>query len=442
MKTTKSKLFLTLFLVYLFYLSPNYRSAHTERYIALTKAIVDNHTFLTGPATPDYAIYKGRYYIGAAPALAFLSVPIYIALRPVKSLPFYPNFEGEILRFFFILFLPFACGIAIALLLYDILGGFDVEEKGKILITLASSFGTILFIYSTRYATHTISAFALFSAFYILFRDKRRLYLLGGLCAGIAVLSEYTLIIPVFLIIIYGFWKRRKMLSFLTGLFLMSLLYMYYHYACFENPFMPATTYNWMIGPHSWSLPRIDVLFDFTFGTYRGLFSYMPVTLLSVYGLCRFFIRQDRRFVKEMALILTLSLTILICAVSYVSFAKNKGDAQGADFGPRYLIASIPFLMIPLAFVSYKAIFWVALASVFINWCGVQYGDVSHVHSHITTFLARGLNSSWCEFIYRIAHPDGPYSSYSPFMPFIILLGIVYMIWRPNRASSASGYYR
>ena len=45
LRNTKVKIFLTVLLVYLFYIAPGYLRSNTTRYIDLTKAIVDDKTF-------------------------------------------------------------------------------------------------------------------------------------------------------------------------------------------------------------------------------------------------------------------------------------------------------------------------------------------------------------------------------------------------------------
>src|SRR3989338_228085 len=87
----KFKIFLTVLLVYLFYIAPEYLTANTTRYIILTKSIVEDKVFYIDKyheLTRDKGFYEGRCYIGAAPGLSFMAIPLYLIVRPlVVSLP-------------------------------------------------------------------------------------------------------------------------------------------------------------------------------------------------------------------------------------------------------------------------------------------------------------------------------------------------------------------
>ena len=454
LRSNKVKIFLTVLLVYSFYIAPDYITATTNRYIDLTKAIVDDKTFNIDKYygnTRDWSFYKGHYYTGAAPGLSLMAVPIYIALKPLfKLIPkvIYQDLEFNILNLFFSFFLAVLPGALIAVLLYDLLHEFNLKEKEKILITFISSFGTILFYYSTRFTAHITAVFMLFSAFYILFKFKNKprkyLFFLAGICLGLAVLSEYTLAVGAVLILAYSFinFKKDKILHYLlliSGSLLIAPVYMFYHYKCFDNPFALATAYSQMVGPVSLCLPPPRIMYDLSFGTYRGLFTYMPVTLISLYGILTFFRKPDKRYLFEMIFISLFSLliffTIPICA--------SKFWPIGGDFGPRYFICFIPFLMIPMVFafkkLSYKIVFYIACFSVFINWCGVQYGDADNAFINIGLFVFRGLNSNLAEWIYKLTNVYirklNIITHFSPLIGFLILSGIIYMIWRKNENS-------
>ena len=232
--------------MYLFYIAPEYLTANTTRYIILTKSIVEDKVFYIDKyheLTRDKGFYEGRCYIGAAPGLSFMAIPLYLIVRPlVVSLPaaVYQDLGFNILNIFCTLFLSILPGAAISVLLYGILQQFDLKKKERLLIVFTSAFGTILFYYSTRFTAHSAGAFLLFSGFYILLKDKsspskRYLLFFAGLCLGLAVLVEYTLIIGSVLCLIYSIFNFKKQtaskyLFLVSGLVLPAFIYMYYHY--------------------------------------------------------------------------------------------------------------------------------------------------------------------------------------------------------------------
>lgn len=74
LRNNKFKVFFTVFLVYLFHITPAYLNANTNRSIDLAKAIVDDNTFIIDKYhknTIDVSFYKGHYYAGAESFINF-----------------------------------------------------------------------------------------------------------------------------------------------------------------------------------------------------------------------------------------------------------------------------------------------------------------------------------------------------------------------------------
>lgn len=461
LRNNKVKIFLTVFLVYLFYIAPDYITSGTNRYIDLTKAVVDDRTFAIDKHydnTRDLAFYKGHYYMGAAPGVSLAAVPIYATLKPLfKLIPpdIYKDLEFNILNLFFAIFLSVLPGALIAVLLYDLLEEFNLKQKERMLIVFTLSFGTILFYYSTRFIAHTIAAFMLFSAFYIFFKSRNQngtkfSYFLAGACLGMAVLSEYTLIIGALLIVAYALYnfKKDRILHYgflVLGLSLTSAMFMYYHYKCFDNPFALATTYSQMVGPIPLTLPRPRIIYELSFGTYRGLFMYMPILLVSLYGIYTFFRKPKKKYLPEMLLISFYSFLVFLT----VSIYSNKVWGWGGDFGPRYFIGFIPFLAIPIAFafkkIKYKIVAGIAILSILINWCGVQYGDADNAFINVGLFVFRGLNSNLAQWTYKLVttyvRKLNVTTHFSPLVGFSLLLILIYLIWKAEIERLAQLYF-
>ena len=133
--------------------------------------------------------------------------------------------------------------------------------------------------------SHASSTFFIFAGFYFLRKEKKEF--LGGICAGMAVLTNYLLFIGAALFFLYTIIKRKNLLKLILGAVPFALMFMYYHWVCFDNPFTigDVTTYAVPNGPESFGLPKIRAMYEMTLGSYRGLFTYMPVLLLSIYGI-------------------------------------------------------------------------------------------------------------------------------------------------------------
>lgn len=448
---TSGKIFLTVFLVYLFYIAPGFINAGTNRFIALTKTMVDDKTFVIDKyhdISVDVAVYKDHHYIGAVPGLAFMAAPVYVCLKPlVRFIPekIYKNIEYSVLILFFAFFLSVMPGALIAVLLYDLLKYFGLEKKERILAVFASSFGTLLFFYSTKFMAHVMGAFLGFGAFYILFKLKNKIlenkywYFLAGLLLGLATLVEYTHAIGAALLTFYALagFKKEKIkhyILFILGATLMALVFFSYHYKCFGSPFTLATTYSAKCGPIPFSWPRLKFIFEFTLGPYRGMFLYMPILLISFYGIFTFFKRPDKRYLQEMILICVFFISVLFM----LCIMANWHWPWGGSFGPRHFVSCIPFLMIPIAFayrkLKCKVILWFAAVSIFVNWCGVQYGDSDNVVTNMGLFIFKGLNSNLAEWGHYLTNTYvrklNVITHLSPLLGVIALLACIYLIWK------------
>lgn len=458
-KRIEFKIFITVLSVYLFYIAPGYSSSNTTRYIMLAKAVVNDKTFAIDneyEGTRDWSYYNGHHYVGAAPGLGLMAAPAYFLSRPLlKILPVAGNHEMEygILSLFFSFLFAALPGAIIAVLLYSLLKEFNLRENEKLLLVFASAFGTILFYYSTRFLAHVMGAFLLFGAFYILFKarhgsvpQKWLMPFLAGICIGFSVLTEYTLSIGAVLLTAYALFDFRKLklryyAYMACGLVLPALLFMYYHYECFNNPFSIATKYSRMIGPIPFAMPKLNIIYELLFGTYRGMFLYMPVLLPALYGIYIFFKAPQKKFLPEMLVIAAFFLSIFFTICLFC----NVVWPWGGDFGPRFFVCLIPFLMIPLAHaykkIGHTFIFWIIALSVFVNWCGVQYGDADSVFTDIGLFICMGLNSNMAEWLYAIVNTYvkkfNVVTHFSPFLGFIVLAGLIFVIWKDEITKSA-----
>src|SRR3989344_7398251 len=89
LKRTEVKLFLTVFIVYLFFLSDYGGNWMADSIIDSAMAFVDTGEFIVdsyikGPQ--DNAFFKEHYYSGFAPGASFLVMPLYLIFKPFMDL--------------------------------------------------------------------------------------------------------------------------------------------------------------------------------------------------------------------------------------------------------------------------------------------------------------------------------------------------------------------
>lgn len=402
-RSTESKVFFTVWVVYVFFLSNFGGNWMEDSVLRLTLAAVDQGTLATDSyvikGIEDNAFYNGHYYSGFAPGDSFLAIPVYFVFKPLFSLLpgslfSFPNVQLRLILLNIIatVFISSLLSAFMAVLVYRFLGKFSKNRFHKLLLTFAFSFGTIIFIYSTGYSRDVIKTFFLFASFFILFHlhygyyGTRRglLSFFSGLFLAFSVSMDYktVIVMPLFLLYSWIFCKRKEFFLFVLGALIPFLFLMAYDYVAFGSPL--ATPYNYRseaivrdyytAGFFGITFPTLDSLFGLTFSPFRGFFFYMPVMLLSVFGLFVKFFSKGRKFKVDMFFILLLFLVFFFFNASLVP----PSWYAGSSFGPRYLMPAIPFMILPAIFAFNKIKLWVAslflAPSFFVNMLGVLYG--------------------------------------------------------------------
>ena len=178
---------------------------------------------------------------------------------------------------------------------------------------------------------------------------------LGGLLAGYAIVADYPAVGVSAVLALYVIFTIRKFLPIMWFLIAVSLplfLLLAFNYKAFGHPF--SLGYSYQVTPrfsevHSASNPygvRLpsretinDVLPAIMWGRYRGLLFYAPVLFTSAFGLLVLLWRKQWGM-----LWIVVGAFVWIVAVN-VSYPEWTG---GWCTGPRFLVPSIPFAMIPV----------------------------------------------------------------------------------------------
>jgi hypothetical protein len=369
---------------------------------SLTRALVERRSLeITdfAASTGDRAEVSGRFYTDKGPVPSFVAAPAYALFYAIaRARHRVPAFRAEgtplapaqVVRpspaFRNGLYLCSLTTAAVALAalawaLFDVLSR-RVSREAAALGTLATCLGTPLFPYATSFFDHTVAAALLLTAFALLDpragpseasggpggtegplrvgaleRSASRTFAAGALL-GLAVGTEYVVVVPAAFVAAAAFVRPRAPLStLLLGAAVPLALLGAYHLACFGSPLR--TGYSFITHPGfaagqasgvfgiGW--PRPSALFGILFGGSRGLFYVSPIALAGVVQAIR-----ERRFRSDPAFAIGALVFSTLLLVNAGYYMWDGGRA----LGPRHLVPALGFVGIGIgyAFERHRAL--------------------------------------------------------------------------------------
>lgn len=466
---TEVKIFLTIFIIYTFFLSDYGGNWMADSVIDSAIAFIDTGSFIIDDyikAPQDNAIFNGHYYSGFAPGASFLVMPLYFIVKPLLNL--LPTsilgftqlqFKVIIMNILATLFLTIPASAFLSVLVYKFLGNFTTKRKHRLFVTFFFAFGTIIFVHSIGFYRRPIALFLAFLSFFLLYKIKnnevhpnKNILFLIGLLLGLSIFIEYSMFIIVSMLSIYllTFLRSKKIFWYCFGALIPLLALLTYHYIIFDDPF--TTPYMHRASPKAQSINILsEVLtinlsseraFELTFGLSRGLFISSPILLLSLIGLFYFFKSKSKKNLQEIILFMLISIFYFLFNVSQV----NIWDA-GCSFGPRFMIPMLPFLIIPLIFtfnrVNTKFILFLGTSSIFINLMSVSYGITglwsgicgasNPIKEYLLIFIERGLTNYTLNLIgFKLVDIPILWINLITLLGLIILSVLIYFIWKKH----------
>lgn len=308
---------------------------------------IDHTRYETGPwyVTGDITFYDGHYYSAKAPGLAFASLPAYVPMKAIGAW----NSGDSTRMLWFLGFWTVVLPAGILLFLVRQIGERLQPGTGTV-AAVTLGVGTLVLPFSTLFFAHLLSATLGFAAFAVLWHEREGVARLdrvaaAGLLAGLAITSEYPLAIIAALLGVYAVARRplvQRGLAYAAGAFAGVLPLLLYQWWAFGSPthFVYRDVVGGLnrTGTFGVNAPSFRVVTELLFSS-TGLLRLSPVLALAIVGVVLLY-RRGRG--AEALLVAAIGLAYLVYNSGY------ETPFGGRSPGPRFLIATLPFLALAL----------------------------------------------------------------------------------------------
>ncbi|MHB1843956.1 MAG: hypothetical protein ACYCWW_03850 [Deltaproteobacteria bacterium] len=340
---------------------PAIRSPNEGCRLYETRAIVDDGVFFVdrqleryGPMG-DLSQSNGHYYSTKAPGISLAGALVYAALK-ASVLWNRERVSNGVLLYFLRALLCALPTLLLAWALRRRLWAWTGDGLASDAAVLTYGLGSLAYTYGLLFFSHQLCAVLLCGSFLLLeqAREEDRLApaALAGLCAGSAVLVEYTAALAALPLGLYALFALRRKLPSVLAFGLASLPpqlgLLLYHKVCYGGLFDNGYKHN--VNPlyQSWhergfmgmGLPTLHGLLGSFFDPARGLFVFSPFLILGPIGLYLLRKQPERRA----PLVL---LSALFCLYSLFT-ASMVYESWGWTVGPRHLTPLAALLVLPV----------------------------------------------------------------------------------------------
>ena len=312
--------------------------------------------------TIDKSKVGDHYYSDKAPLPTLLLIPVYGTLKVLGIAGNHESLNREPVYWlggFLFGSLPMA--LFITLLVHQLIK--QQDRFSPVFLAFLPVFGSFLFIFAGTFFSHWLAALLLLGA-YLSIQQKK--WILAGLLAGLAFMSEYPIgiALPIWAILIYLKEKDfQPVVRYVLGFAPALIGIMHYNYLITGSPFQFLYAYvaaadfvdpNGLIG---FSYPHPKAIWDLIFSQYRGLLFYLPVLGLIVFIWIRNFNSSWKKVSHHYLFWIVVIYFLIICS--------HRMWWGGWSYGPRHLIPlAVLLLWEGTLFLSRQSfpkwIFWVA----------------------------------------------------------------------------------
>jgi hypothetical protein len=328
------------------------------------------------------------------------------------------------------------------------------SDQTALWISLLYAFGTPVF-FRTGYLNHNmmLGHFA-FMGFIAMWNpgqserwSMRTRFLLGGVAGGTALLFDYSGVVLLIGLFVYGVAKHLRAAStaeavrhgcwYILGALAPVGLLLFYQWQSFGHPLYPGQ--HWMppvewseLGYQGYGRPQIELLSALALDYRFGLFVSSPLMALAL--LSPLLNRRARYPLPTPELFFILALFVAL----WVFFSGSNYTRLQFNTGIRYLAPIFPFLFVPAAVVLLRlpplAIYLIAVFSVFASWCLAMFRDVERglgVLDPILHVLVGGFQLPALTTLSRMSAQFGEFLTHgtSPLPLFALTAAVLFAIW-------------
>lgn len=406
-----------------------------HRYVAAVGSLVEDGSFAIaerfGQTNVDFVTIGDRHLPNMPPGMVLALAPHYWVFSHIvgNALPHGSKiFAGLFAIWIAVTFTAPLMALA-AVLLFRLLGHFTADEGVRVWLTLGWVFGTPLFAYGTSLWSHNLSATLVLSIFYLTVTAGPPAAI-GALMGCLGLLENHA---PVALAVLGSFWlwttwTRARSLPSLAGAIALlavaaapfAAVLLAYNTREFGSPFTNAAAIwfaQYIPDTPVFAWPSLQRLWGMTFGLYRGVFVYAPLTLLGVIALARRPAANSLRWGAAYA-----AAFFLLC----VTFVHWDG---GVAFGPRYFSSAFLFLILAAAAWPRVTIRRWAIASIVINLAGATTNPTDNVLKNLAMMSYKAAVPDWVAFVRTDVWPGWHSTALAVGLPLLVLPALAATLW-------------
>jgi hypothetical protein len=356
-----------------------------------------------------------------------------------------------------------------AIVMFLLLDGWLGQRRVALWLALLYAFGTPAFLRAGFLNHNMMLATVGLSGFAVLWDrwNWQRVslpgrFLLAGVCGGVALLLDYSGVILLAGLWLYGVWTFGLRAAFARSTWRLHaryalgalgpvLLLWFYQWRSFGHPFLPPQ--HWMppeayfeLGYLGFAAPNLEIMRLLAIDYRFGLFVTCPLFVLALLAPIANRSGTVRLPWRELAACLTFA------AAFFVFFSGVHHTRWQFNTGIRYLAPAFPFLFMACAVVLLRlpnfAAWMLGVLSVGYAWMMAMSRDVSGgkvdltdpdlgrgVLDPVLTVLTQGPQLPVLTTLSRM-EAYGPLSVLRPWHVYILLAIAITLVWKPKRPSS------
>ncbi|MGH7879145.1 MAG: hypothetical protein ACREQD_06565, partial [Candidatus Binataceae bacterium] len=347
----------------------------------LMRSIIERRTLwidgYCGYNTADIISFAGHYYSVKAPGGSFSGLLQWLWFSSLLS-PLMANHET--LYWALATWFTIVCSTSFIVALscvamYRLIILFGGTSGRAVACALIMAFATIMLPYATEMTGEPIAGACILISFYLIASQRRPedeagCMVVAGVLTGWAVLCDFPAFLLAAPLAVYALFKlklTRHLAAFGVGAIVVAMVLIAYNQSAFGNPlflsyeaYKSATNSQFpeqAIGFVGLTYPRLSILYKVLIDPQRGLLFCNPVLLLTLPGLIFMAMRKHLR--AECGLIAFATLAMILFNGSFGESIVSWGG--GTATGPRQIVAVVPLMVVPLAFLPVR---WNGLLAV------------------------------------------------------------------------------